>query len=352
MIIYDKRNPKAFDGSNCIGITGENLATTQEFFIRGMCDITVDYYIHLRFADGSVNSVVPDSVAVDETGTKIVWKVKKNDIFMHGYFELQLEGRGENGYVFQTQIVTLYADESIPIEDKEYLNPNSETLKLREETQKLLDETKLYQTKIDETKKLIEQSDITKKEDISNKVSGTSQVTDAAKNYPSIKYLEDNYWLAGESYSSDEIDTLLDEKADKSSIDERLTRMDISVSSKYDASNIESGTSTLTPHSTVTDKFKSASCVYKKIGDTVIVTATLIMNSVTLGGNSIWSLIDLPYVHNSDTPLYFTGMSNKGNMFKGAVSKKSSWLSFQTLNKAQCIFTDGEQINFSLIYKV
>ena len=76
------------------------------------------------------------------------------------------------------------------------------------------------------------------------------------------------------------------------------------------------------------------------------------MNSVTLGGNSIWSLIDLPYVHNSDTPLYFTGMSNKGNMFKGAVSKKSSWLSFQTLNKAQCIFTDGEQINFSLIYKV
>lgn len=77
---------------------------------------------------------------------------QKNDIFMHGYFELQLEGRGENGYVFQTQIVTLYADESIPIEDKEYLNPNSETLKLREETQKLLDETKLCRTEIDKTK--------------------------------------------------------------------------------------------------------------------------------------------------------------------------------------------------------
>lgn len=352
MIIYDKRKPKTFDGTNCIGITGENLATTQEFLIRGMCDITVDYYIHLRFADGSVNSVIPDSTTIDETGTKLVWKVRKNDIFMHGYFELQLEGRGENGYVFQTQIVTLYADESIPIEDKEYLNPNSETLKLREETHELLDETKLCQTKIDETKKLIEQSDVTKKEDISNKVSASSQITDDTQNYPSIKYLADNYWNIADSYSSDEVDSLLNAKADSKPLDERLTRMEISVNSKYDASNIESGTSTLTPHSTVTDKIKSANCVYKKIGDTVIVNATLIMNSVTLGGNSIWSLIDLPFVHNSDTPLYFTGMSNKGNMFKGAVSKKSSWLSFQTLNKAQCIFTDGEQINFSLIYKI
>ena len=95
MIIYDKRKPKTFDGANCVGITGENLAETQEFLIRGMCDITVDYFIHLRFADGSVNSVIPDSTAIDETGTKLVWKVRKNDIFMHGYFELQLEGRGE-----------------------------------------------------------------------------------------------------------------------------------------------------------------------------------------------------------------------------------------------------------------
>ena len=94
MIIYDKRKPKTFDGANCIGITGENLAETQEFLIRGMCDITLDYFIHLRFADGSVNSVIPDSTAIDETGTKLVWKVRKNDIFMHGYFELQLEGRG------------------------------------------------------------------------------------------------------------------------------------------------------------------------------------------------------------------------------------------------------------------
>ena len=215
MIIYDKRKPKTFDGANCIGITGENLATTQEFLISGMNDITVDYYIHLRFADGSVNSVIPDSVTVDKLGTKIVWKVKKNDIFMHGYFELQLEGRGENGYVFQTQIVTLYADESIPIEDKEYLNPNSETLKLREEVQKNLDETKNQQSKIDENRKIIEQSNLSLKENISNKIEDRRQIVNQSENYPSIKYLETYYLPATMSYECDELDEMFAAKADK-----------------------------------------------------------------------------------------------------------------------------------------
>ena len=215
MIIYDKRKPKTFDGANCIGITGENLATTQEFLISGMNDITVNYYIHLRFADGSVNSVIPDSVTVNKSGTKIVWKVKKNDIFMHGYFELQLEGRGENGYVFQTQIVTLYADESIPIEDKEYLNPNSETLKLREEVQKNLDETKNQQSKIDENRKIIEQSNLSLKENISNKIEDRRQIVNQSENYPSIKYLETYYLPATMSYECDELDEMFAAKADK-----------------------------------------------------------------------------------------------------------------------------------------
>ena len=180
-----------------------------------MNDITVDYYIHLRFADGSVNSVIPDSVTVNKSGTKIVWKVKKNDIFMHGYFELQLEGRGENGYVFQTQIVTLYADESIPIEDKEYLNPNSETLKLREEAQKNLDETKNQQSKIDENRKIIEQSNLSLKENISNKIEDRRQIVNQSENYPSIKYLETYYLPATMSYECDELDEMFAAKADK-----------------------------------------------------------------------------------------------------------------------------------------
>ena len=352
MIIYDKRKPKTFDGANCVGITGENLAETQEFLIRGMCDITVDYFIHLRFADGSVNSVIPDSTAIDETGTKLVWKVRKNDIFMHGYFELQLEGRGENGYVFQTQIVTLYADESIPIEDKEYLNPNSETLKLREETQKLLDETKLCRTEIDKTKKLIEQSDITKKEDNSNKVSDSSQITDYTQNYPSIKYLTDNYWDSADSYSSDEVDILLNAKADNKPLNERLARMDMSIGSKYDSANIESGTSKLTPYSTVTNKIKSASCMYKTIGDVVIVSATVKMNAVSLGGNSMCPLIDLPYKCISEDNVFCVGISNLGKLFKFAIPKNNTWLQFSTQDKTAYTFADGEQINVICLYKI
>nr|WP_295244596.1 hypothetical protein [Ruminococcus sp.] len=352
MIIYDKRKPKTFDGANCVGITGENLAETQEFLIRGMCDITVDYFIHLRFADGSVNSVIPDSTAIDETGTKLVWKVRKNDIFMHGYFELQLEGRGENGYVFQTQIVTLYADESIPIEDKEYLNPNSETLKLREETQKLLDETKLCRTEIDKTKKLIEQSDITKKEDNSNKVSNSSQITDYTQNYPSIKYLTDNYWDSADSYSSDEVDILLNAKADNKSLNERLIRMDMSIGSKYDSANIESGTSKLTPYSTVTNKIKSASCMYKTIGDVVIVSATVKMNAVSLAGNSMCPLIDLPYKCISEDNVFCVGISNLGKLFKFAIPKNNTWLQFSTQDKTAYTFADGEQINVICLYKI
>lgn len=352
MIIYDKRKPKTFDGANCVGITGENLAETQEFLIRGMCDITVDYTIHLRFADGSVNSVIPDSTAIDETGTKLVWKVRKNDIFMHGYFELQLEGRGENGYVFQTQIVTLYADESIPIEDKEYLNPNSETLKLREETQKLLDETKLCRTEIDKTKKLIEQSDITKKEDNSNKVSDSSQITDYTRNYPSIKYLTDNYWDSANSYSSDEVDILLNAKADNKTLNERLVRMDMSIGSKYDSANIESGTSKLTPYSTVTNKIKSASCMYKTIGDVVIVSATVKMNAVSLGSNNMCPLIDLPYKCISEDNVFCVGISNLGKLFKFAIPKNNTWLQFSTQDKTAYTFADGEQINVICLYKI
>ena len=352
MIIYDKRKPKTFDGANCVGITGENLAETQEFLIRGMCDITVDYTIHLRFADGSVNSVIPDSTAIDETGTKLVWKVRKNDIFMHGYFELQLEGRGENGYVFQTQIVTLYADESIPIEDKEYLNPNSETLKLRDETQELFDETKLCRTEIDKTKKLIEQSDITKKEDNSNKVSDSSQITDYTQNYPSIKYLTDNYWDSADSYSSNEVDILLNAKADNKSLNERLVRMDMSIGSKYDSANIESGTSKLTPYSTVTNKIKSASCMYKTIGDVVIVSATVKMNAVSLAGNSMCPLIDLPYKCISEDNVFCVGISNLGKLFKFAIPKNNTWLQFSTQDKTAYTFADGEQINAICLYKI
>ena len=192
---------------------------------------------------------------------------------------------------------------------------------------------------------------LAKKEDNSNKVSDSSQITDYTQNYPSIKYLTDNYWDSADSYSSDEVDALLNAKADNKPLNERLTRMDISIGSKYDSSNIELGTATLTPYSTLIDKIKSATCLYEKIGDIVIVNVTVIMNATTLGGTSAISLLNMPFPNKSDVIVHDIGISKNGGMFRGNVNK-SAWLQFTPLNKQAYDFVADEQVNFSLIYKI
>ena len=192
---------------------------------------------------------------------------------------------------------------------------------------------------------------LAKKEDNSNKVSDSSQITDYTQNYPSIKYLTDNYWDSADSYSSDEVDILLNAKADNKTLNERLARMDMSIGSKYDSSNIELGTATLTPYSTLIDKIKSATCLYEKIGDIVIVNVTVIMNATTLGGTSAISLLNMPFPNKSDVIVHDIGISKNGGMFRGSVNK-SAWLQFTPLNKQAYDFVADEQVNFSLIYKI
>jgi hypothetical protein len=189
------------------------------------------------------------------------------------------------------------------------------------------------------------------KEDNSNKVSDSSQITDYTRNYPSIKYLTDNYWGSADSYSSDEVDILLNAKADNKSLNERLVRMDMSIGSKYDSSNIELGTATLTPYSTQIDKIKSATCLYEKIGDIVIVNVTVIMNATSLGGTSTIALLNMPFSNKSDVIVHDIGISKNGGMFRGSVNK-SAWLQFTPLNKQAYNFVADEQVNFSLIYKI
>lgn len=124
------------------------------------------------------------------------------------------------------------------------------------------------------------------------------------------------------------------------------------LATKYDSSNIESGTSTLTPYSTVTDKIKSANCTYKTIGDIVIVSATVKMNAVSLGGNNMCPLIDLPYKCISEDNVFCVGISNLGKLFKFAIPKNNTWLQFQTQDKTAYTFADGEQINVICLYKI
>lgn len=134
------------------------------------------------------------------------------------------------------------------------------------------------------------------------------------------------------SYSASEIDSLL--------------------ATKYDSANIESGTSKLTPYSTVTDKIKSANCTYKTIGDIVIVSATVKMNAATIGANSTYPLIDLPYKCIAEDNVFCVGISNLGKVFKFAVLKNNTWLQFQTQDKTAYTFVDGEQINVICSYKI
>jgi len=124
------------------------------------------------------------------------------------------------------------------------------------------------------------------------------------------------------------------------------------LATKYDSSNIESGTSTLTPYSTIADKIKSASCTYKTIGDIVIVSATVKMNAVSLGGNSMCPLIDLPYKCISEDNVFCVGISNLGKLFKFAIPKNNTWLQFSTQDKTAYTFADGEQINVICLYKI
>ncbi len=123
------------------------------------------------------------------------------------------------------------------------------------------------------------------------------------------------------------------------------------LATKYDSSNIELGTATLTPYSTQIDKIKSATCLYEKIGDIVIVNVTVIMNATSLGGTSSISLLNMPFSNKPDVIVHDIGISKNGGMFRGSASK-SAWLQFTPLNKQAYNFVADEQVNFSLIYKI
>ena len=144
----------------------------------------------------------------------------------------------------------------------------------------------------------------------------------------------------------------INEKADSTDINASIASLTSVVSTKYDSSNIESGTSTLTPYPTATDKIKSANCTYKTIGDIVIVSATVKMNAITMGANSSYPLIDLPYKCIFEDNVFCVGISNLGKLFKFAIPKNNTWLQFSTQNKTAYTFADGEQINVICLYKI
>ena len=169
-----------------------------------------------------------------------------------------------------------------------------------------------------------------------------------------INNFRNNVLIASDAFSSGTSITYVNQVPDFNMLDyiaKDLLSTHTDIDSKYNSSNIEYGTATLTPYSTLIDKIKSATCTYEKIGDIVIVNAAVIMNATSLGATSSISLLNMPFSNKSDVIVHDIGISKNGGMFRGSVSK-SAWLQFTPLDKKAYEFVADEQVNFSLIYKI
>ena len=153
MIIFKGKTPVDCIQSDCVGVTGDNIAYTQEFYIKGISDESITYTIHLRFSDCSVNSVIPDVVVADGEGTAIRWIIKENDIFKHGYLRFSLRAETSRACVADRDCYSVRRRKSA-VEDKAYENQIPKTLKLRQEAYEMLKSLKSTTSTTKPTKQL------------------------------------------------------------------------------------------------------------------------------------------------------------------------------------------------------
>lgn len=393
MIIFNKEKYEGTFLEENIGITGENLVNEVEFTVNGFAGENITAAIHLRFSDGSVNSVAPQSVKVINNSTCLMWKISKNDIFCHGWVEVQLELRdGER--LLQTEIIRLFAGESLPIEDKEYNNPNSETLALRDEVQKLWAKTAEQNEKIEKTKRVIEQSDLSLKEDKQNKAVVKRDVT--AQSYASVEYLNNYYYDAeevdGQITDLDETVTMkINLKADKATtlsgygitdaydktylnkaLKDKLNKMPFdttpsqnspnyvtsgtvygsistlksdvnkALAAKYDSSNVESGTGSLTPGQAIYDG-NEGGFNYVKNGKVVTVSVNI---TKLVADKSYIQMAGLPFPAKNESRFSGIAVYSTTNKLRN-IRLDGSWL---YISSPADKFTEDEKINFTITY--
>ena len=400
MIIFNKEKYEGTFLEENIGIIGENLVNEVEFTVNGFAGKNITAAIHLRFSDGSVNSVAPQSVKVINNSTCLMWKISKNDIFCHGWVEVQLELRDGEG-LLQTEIIRLFAGESLPIEDKEYNNPNSETLALRDEVQKLWAKTAEQNEKIEKNKRVIEQSDLSLKEDKKNKAVVKGDVT--AQSYASVEYLNNYYYDAEEvdrqiteldesvslkvNLKADKADTLsgygITDAYDKTYLNKALnnklikmpfdtvpaanspnyvtsgtlyssvntlnqtiaknkTAAENAIAAKYDSSNVESGTGSLTPGQAIYDG-NEGGFNYVKNGRVVTVSVNI---TKLVADKSYIQMAGLPFPAKSESRFSSTAVYSTTNKLRN-IRLDGSWL---YINSPTDKFTDDEKINFTITY--
>lgn len=400
MIIFNKEKYEGIAAEDNAGIVGENLVSKVEFTVNDFVGKNTIAAIHLRFKDGSVNTVAPQTVKTVNNSTYIMWKIGKNDIFCHGWVEVQLELREEET-TLQTDIVRLFAGESIPIEDKGFTNPNSETLALRDETKKCWDKIAEQNKQIENNIKVIADSDITLKEEKANKVTLKADVTE--ESYPSVAYLENYYYDYDDvddkiQNLKSSIDTKLNLKADKAdtlagygitdaydktylnrALNNKLIKMpfdtvpaanspnyvtsgtvynsvnslrqtvvqnkaDIekSLADKYDAANNEIGSGELSPANTNYEGC-AGKFVYAKNGDAVTVSVNI---TSMLTDKNYLQMSGLPFPSKTESKLASIAVYSTKNKLRN-VRIDGSWIFISSPSDK---FVEDEKMNFVVTY--
>lgn len=400
MIIFNKEKYEGIAAEDNAGIVGENLVSKVEFTVNDFVGKNTIAAIHLRFKDGSVNTVAPQTVKTVNNSTYIMWKIGKNDIFCHGWVEVQLELREEET-TLQTDIVRLFAGESIPIEDKGFTNPNSETLALRDEAKKCWDKIAEQNKQIENNIKVIADSDITLKEEKANKVTLKADVTE--ESYPSVAYLENYYYdyddvddkiqnlkssvdtklnlkadkadtLAGygitDAYDKTYLDKALRDKLNKMPFDtvpkenspnyitsgtlynsvnslrqtvvQNKADIEKSLANKYDSSNIESGSGELSPALTIYEG-SAGKFVYVKNGKVVTVSVNI---TSMLADKHYFQMSGLPYAAKNESKLSSWSVYSTANKLRN-VKIDGSWI---YISSPSDNFAEGEKMNFIITY--
>ena len=400
MIIFNKEKYEGIAAEDNAGIVGENLVSKVEFTVNDFVGKNTIAAIHLRFKDGSVNTVAPQTVKTVNNSTYIMWKIGENDIFCHGWVEVQLELREEET-TLQTDIVRLFAGESIPIEDKGFTNPNSETLALRDEAKKCWDKIAEQNKQIENNIKVIADSDITLKEEKANKVTLKADVTE--ESYPSVAYLE-NYYYDYDDVDNEiqklksSVDTKLNLKADKAdtlagygitdaydktylnrALNDKLIKMpfdtvpaanspnyvtsgtvynsvnslrqtvaqnkaDIekSLAGKYDAANNEIGSGELSPTQTIYEG-SEGNFVYAKNGDAVTVSVNI---TSMLADKNYLQMSGLPFPSKTESKLASIAVYSTKNKLRN-VRIDGSWIFISSPSDK---FVEDEKMNFVVTY--
>ena len=400
MIIFNKEKYEGIAAEDNAGIVGENLVSKVEFTVNDFVGKNTIAAIHLRFKDGSVNTVVPQTVKTVNNSTYIMWKIGENDIFCHGWVEVQLELREEET-TLQTDIVRLFAGESIPIEEKGFTNPNSETPALRDEAKKCWDKIAEQNKQIENNIKVIADSDITLKEEKANKVTLKADVTE--ESYPSVAYLENYYYdyddvddkiqnlkssvdtklnlkadkadtLAGygitDAYDKTYLDKALRDKLNKMPFDtvpkenspnyitsgtlynsvnslrqtvvQNKADIEKSLANKYDSSNIESGSGELSPALTIYEG-SAGKFVYVKNGKVVTVSVNI---TSMLADKHYFQMSGLPYAAKNESKLSSWSVYSTANKLRN-VKIDGSWI---YISSPSDNFAEGEKMNFIITY--